>query len=277
MRTEDVSIDDRLRGRLWLPDADGPVGGVVLAHGFSATVAMGLEDWATGLAEAGFATLAYDHAGFGRSGGEPRQHVDWRQQARDLRTAVAWLDARPEVDGVATWGSSFSGGQGAVVSTLDDRVRAVVAVVPYLGSTVEGDADVLADPPSSEPTAMVVVPEEGVDLPAMLPEPESVAWFGRAAGGGWQNRVTVGPVADPGPAMPKVPVPMLVILATGDRVAPVDMARGILEHVPDVRVLELEGDHFVAYSGDALRRGIEATARFLSDAGLRAAPPAQER
>jgi len=42
MRTEDVLLDDRLRGTLWLPDADGPVGGVVLAHGFSATVAMGL-------------------------------------------------------------------------------------------------------------------------------------------------------------------------------------------------------------------------------------------
>lgn len=277
MRTEDVSIDGRLRGRLWLPDADGPVGGVVLAHGFSATVAMGLEGWAEGLALAGFAALAYDHAGFGRSGGEPRQHVDWRQQARDLRTAVAWLHARPEVDGVATWGSSFSGGQGAVVSTVDDRVRAVVAVVPYLGSTVEGDPDVLADPPPSEPTPMLVIPEDGVDLPAMLPEPESVAWFGRTAGGGWENRVTVGPVPNPGPAMPDVPVPMLVILATEDRVAPVEMARAMAAHVQDVRVLELEGDHFVAYAEDGLRRGIEATARFLSDAGLRAAPPGRGR
>jgi hypothetical protein len=277
MQTQDVSIDPELRGRLWLPDADDPVGGVVLGGGFSVTVAMGLGDWAIGLAEAGFAALAYDHAGFGRSGGEPRQHVDWRRQARDLRTAVAWLDARPEVDGVATWGSSFSGGQGAVVSTLDDRVRAVVAVVPYLGTSIDGDADVLADPPPSEPTAMLVIPEDGVDLPAMLPEPESVDWFGRVAGGGWENRVAVGPVADPGPAMPRVPVPMLVILATEDRIASVDVARSMAAHVPDVRVLELEGDHFVAYSGDALRRAIEATARFLSDAGLRAARPAPGR
>lgn len=277
MRCEDVSLDQRLRGRLWLPDTDGPVGGVVLGGGFSVTVAMGLEDWATGLADAGFVALAYDHAGFGRSGGEPRQHVDWRQQARDLRTAVAWLDARPEVEGVATWGSSFSGGQGAVVSTLDDRVRAVVAVVPYLGTSIDGDPDVLAEPPPSEPTAMLVIPEEGVDLPAMLPEPESAAWFGRAAGGGWENRVTVGPVPNPGPAMPRVPVPMLVILATEDRIAAVEVARAMAAHVPDVRVLELEGDHFVAYSGDALRRGIEATVRFLSDAGLRAAPPGSGR
>lgn len=272
MQTQDVSIDGRLEGRLWLPDADGPVGGVVLAHGFSATVTMGLEAWAEGLAEAGFAALAYDHAGFGRSGGDPRQLVDWRQQARDLRTAVAWLDARPEVEGVATWGSSFSGGQGAVVATLDDRVRAVVAVVPYLGTSVDGEPDVLAEQPPSEPTPMLVVPEAGVDLPAMLPQPESVAWFGRASGGGWHNRVTVGPMADPGPAMPKVPAPMLVILATEDRVAPVDMARAMAAHVPDVRVVELEGDHFVAYDGEPLRRAIDATATFLSDAGLRAAP-----
>ena len=279
MRTEDVSIepepaeatrrrDQRLRGRLWLPDGDGPVGGVVLAHGFSATVAMGLEAWAEGLARAGFAALAYDHAGFGHSGGDPRHVVDWRRQARDLRTAVAWLDARPEVDGVATWGSSFSGGQGAVVSTVDDRVRAVIAVVPYLGHGTDG-GDGLFEELEYEPTPMVVIPEDGVDLPAMLPEPESVAWFGAVAGGGWSNRVAVGPMPDPGPAMAHVPVPMLVIVATGDRIADVDVTRQTVKRIPDVRVVELDGDHFVAYAGAGFDRALAATVEFLTDAGLR--------
>ena len=270
MRSEDVSLDDRLRGRLFLPEADGPVGGVVLAHGFSATIAMGVEDWARGLAEAGFVALAYDHAGFGISGGEPRHVVDWRRQARDLRTAVAWLDARPEVDGVATWGSSFSGGQGAVVATVDERVRAVIAVVPYLGYGTEGGDDLLAEV-DVEPTPMLVIPEDGVDLPAMLPEEESVAWFGASAGGGWSNRVAVAAMADPGPVMSRVPVPMLVIAATGDRIADVEVTRETAARIPDVRVVELEGDHFVAYAGEGFDRALRATVEFLSDAGLRAA------
>lgn len=276
MQTEDVSIDEVLRGRLYLPDGDLPAGGVVLAHGFSATIAMGLDDWARGLADAGYVALAYDHAGFGISGGEPRGLVDWRRQARDLRTAVQWLHARPEVDGVATWGSSFSGAQGAVVSTVEPLVRAVVANVPYLGHGTDGADDLLGEV-AGEPRPMVVIPEEGVDLPAMLPSPESVEWFGRVAAGGWSNRVLLGPVPDPGPAMSRVPVPMLVVLADGDDVADVHVTRSVVERIPDVRVVELVGHHFTPYSGEGFDRALAATVEFLSDAGLRGSRPGSGR
>ena len=49
------------------------------------------------LAAAGFVTLAFDHRGFGESGGR-RQHEDSQGKLADLRAAVSVLAARAEVD-----------------------------------------------------------------------------------------------------------------------------------------------------------------------------------
>ena len=59
----------------------------------------------------GFATLLYDHAGFGTSGGEPRQEVNPWRQVHGYRSAVSFLSERPEIDAsrIAVWGFSYSG------------------------------------------------------------------------------------------------------------------------------------------------------------------------
>ena len=58
----------------------------------------------------------------------------WRQ-TRDQIAALDWLAAQPEVDPsrLGVWGSSYSGGQAIVLGAVDDRVRAIVANVPFVG------------------------------------------------------------------------------------------------------------------------------------------------
>nr|WP_090343134.1 alpha/beta hydrolase [Mycolicibacterium malmesburyense]CRL73865.1 peptidase S15 [Mycolicibacterium malmesburyense] len=124
-----------IAGRLYRPNADsGPVPGVVLAHGFSATMDWIVPDFAATFAEGGLAALIFDYRHLGRSGGEPRQLIDSQRQREDLRNAVAFLRLRPEVDHshVALWGTSLGGAHVIEVAAADPSITAVVANVPAI-------------------------------------------------------------------------------------------------------------------------------------------------
>jgi uncharacterized protein len=181
---------------------------------------------------------------------------------RDMQQALAWLGGRPEVDAgrLGLWGSSFSGGEVLVLGAVDERVRAVVANVPFAGIPGESyGADTaaivsavaaelatgsLADVPAADdPTASVtgplaVVEEEGNDLPVFLGQPESAARFlSVGAGTAWRNEVTL--VNAFGTEPPFDPKGLVVI----------------------------DGDHFAPYAGAAQAEAAAAAgewfARFL--------------
>lgn len=280
-----------LRGWRYLPDhasAAAPVPGVVMAHGFSAVKEMGLDTIAGAVAAAGFAVLAYDHRNLGASDGEPRQEIDIWAQARDYRAAFDRLASEPAVDAtrLALWGTSFSGGEVLVVGAADRRVAAVVAQVPFAGMAEDVDdpdgeawaavAETLLAPtdpatvPASGPMAVASADPAGV---AMLPQPESYGWFaavGDRPGSTWRNECTVrfarGDVTfDPGLAAARVaPTPLLVIVASEDRVAPVEVALAAFARAGEPKELVvLDGDHFVGYSGAGFVAARDATVAFL--------------
>lgn len=281
-----------LRGWLHLPagaGGDRPVPAVVMTHGFSATRRMGLPAFAAAYADAGLAVLVYDHRNLGDSDGEPRRFVDpWRQML-DQRAALTWLAERPEVDAdrLALWGSSFSGGEVICIAAVDPRVKAVVANVPFAATgpidsdgaderarRFEAIADVLEarTPPPSDPPfgPMPVVRKPGSDVAGFLDQPESAEWFlANGPGTGWENRVTVqfsaDPPFDPGSCIERVaPTPLLMVVASGDRTAPVEMALGAFAAAGEPKQLEvLDGHHFTGYQGEGLERAIDVTRRFL--------------
>jgi fermentation-respiration switch protein FrsA (DUF1100 family) len=283
-----------LRGDLYLPaPADGGAPGVVMAHGFSATRRMGLGGFARVFQQAGFAVLVYDHRNLGDSDGEPRQQINPWAQARDYRYALTWLAARPEVDAerLALWGSSFSGGEVLVVGAIDDRVRVVVANVPFSGVSrdalpaEQADARFAALHRALEDTSgqgpadtgdvigpMAVVDEHGG--PAFLSQEESARWFldvGGAPSSGWVNTFTLqsgagqDPVFDPGVCVPRIaPRPLLMVVASEDRLAPTDIAIATYSRAGHPKRLELiEGDHFVDYDGPAFARVSSVMRDFL--------------
>ena len=138
MAKTDVKFDAEgttLRGWLYLPyqrQQRCPI--VVMAHGWGAVKEMYLDTYAEAFAEAGLATLVYDHRNFGASDGLPRQEIDPWMQVRDYRHAITYAATLAEVDAsrVGIWGTSYSGAHVLVVGAVDRRVRCVVSQCPTI-------------------------------------------------------------------------------------------------------------------------------------------------
>src|SRR4051795_5384528 len=92
------------------PGTDG--GCVVMGSGFGVTKEPGTDAFARRFHDAGFSVLAFDHRGFGDSGGLPRQVVRIRGQLGDWEAALLAAARLPEVDParIAAWGFSTGGG-----------------------------------------------------------------------------------------------------------------------------------------------------------------------
>ena len=126
----------RCEADLALPDGFDPARrypALVLGHGF--TIARtSLAEERRLFAEAGYVVLAIDYRRFGGSGGEPRAHVDPRDEVEDFRSAIDWLETQPGVDpdNIGIWGCSFGGGIVTQAAAADIRVKACVAQTPIL-------------------------------------------------------------------------------------------------------------------------------------------------
>jgi fermentation-respiration switch protein FrsA (DUF1100 family) len=151
---------------------------------------------------------------------------------------------------------------------LDGRFAALRAALENEDGS--GPADT-SDPPIGP---LPVILSSGSDPRArvFLPQPESTRWFEAAGGPGsaWQNTFTLRgmsgePAFVPAVAVPFIaPRPLLMVVATGDRVAPVEMALAAFERAGEPKQLELiEGDHFVPYSGAAMERAAAVMRDFL--------------
>lgn len=130
-----TSDGSRIAGRLYSPiGVVMPCPCVVFAHGFSGTMDWILPDFADVFARSGLAVLMFDYRHFGMSEGQPRQLVDCHRQLDDIRAALTYARACPDIDEdrVGLWGTSLGGSHVVTVAADDGRVAAVVANVPAL-------------------------------------------------------------------------------------------------------------------------------------------------
>jgi fermentation-respiration switch protein FrsA (DUF1100 family) len=265
-----------LRGWLYRPDGDGPVPGVVMAHGFSAVKEMYLDAFAEVFADAGLAALVFDNRNFGASDGEPRQEIDPFAQVRDYRHAITYLQTMAGIDRerIGVWGTSYSGGHAIVLGAIDKRIKAVVAQVPLVsgfkniqrlvrsdflpGLRAALDADREGRFAGKEPGMIPVVAEDPL-APSALPTPDSWTWFtetGNTRAPSWRNEVTVRSVDmlmeyEPGAYIDRVsPTPFLLVVAAGDVLTPTDLAIEAYGQAREPKKLViLPGGHFDAYTG----------------------------
>ncbi|HVF31841.1 MAG TPA: alpha/beta fold hydrolase [Acidimicrobiales bacterium] len=288
-----------LRGRFYRPlpgSGSGPL--VVMAHGFSATVTMTADRYAEAFAAHGLAALLYDHRGFGRSGGEPRQRINPWVQARGYRDALTCATTQPGVDGrrIALWGDSFSGSVVLVVAGVDDRVAAVVAQTPATGGqpsppdpdgrlydlmrrTIES-GDVRGAPDDVQ-GPLPVVSADQINAPSLLEPIQAYRWFieyGGRFGTGWENRATRVTPRTPAPfhaglAAPHISCPVLVHIAPDDEMAGANpvVARAVAESIAGpAEIREIDGGHFgllhhpSQWFDDASRDQVEFLARVLT-------------
>ena len=129
------SEDSRLEGDYFVPT--GLKGGerrpgIVLCHGYSGIRQAILPDYAKLFAEAGYVALSFDYRGFGGSEG-PKWRIMALEQIDDIRNAITWLEAQPEVDAdrIGVWGTSNGGAHAPYVAGVDERVKAAVGQVGY--------------------------------------------------------------------------------------------------------------------------------------------------
>jgi len=291
LKTEDgVS----LRGWFYAGAGGAKAATVVMAHGFSATKEMHLDDFAERFAGAGLNVLVYDNRCLGDSDGSPRGEIDPWQQIRDYRDAITYATTLEEVDParIGIWGSSYSGAHVLVVAAIDRRVACVVSQVPLIDGLENGrrlirsdhwaglraalDGDRVARWRGEAPAMMPVVSEEGG--PCVLPTEDSARFFTeivKARDTRWENAVTLRSVEyfieyNPGAYIAQIaPTPLLQVVAKGDHLTPADLALAAYERALEPKkLLVLPGGHFDAYvdQGFALNAPVQ-TAWFQEHLG----------
>lgn len=246
---------------------------VVLAHGLGGTVDSGLMPFAEAFAAAGYAALAFDYRGFGRSGGEPRQVVSPARQQEDYRAAITAAASQPGVDPgrIILWGCSLAGGHVLEVARDRPDVAAVISMIPL----VDGRAAAMAAAKQHKPTSLLRATGTAVLAKAVAatgrPEPMlplvgppgsrallSLDGYEEAytsvAGPTWRNEVGASIGTELGSFRPAtnaedlVVVPLLVQIADLDRSAP-PHAAATTAFAARAEVRHYPGDHFDLFAG----------------------------
>jgi pimeloyl-ACP methyl ester carboxylesterase len=269
-----------LRGWLYRPDgapktASGKTPIIVMAHGFSATKELFLDDFAEVFCAAGFAVLVYDHRNFGDSDGELRGEIDPWAQINGYRDAISYAQTLEGIDPerLGVWGSSYSGGHVLVVAAFDKRVKCVISHVPAISGygslkrmIPEGawpsiyanfEKDRAARFAGKPPQMIPAVPEKPGGEGAMM-SPDATAFFlgMRERAPTWENSITRRSVEmlseyEPGFYIERIaPTPLLMIVASQDAIVPADITLAAFARAGEPKKLvTFDCGHFEPYNG----------------------------
>jgi pimeloyl-ACP methyl ester carboxylesterase len=264
---------------------------VVMAGGFGVTKEPGTDRFAQRFAAAGFTVLAFDHRGFGGSGGRPRQVAGIRAQLADWQAALAFAAAGlPEVaaDRIAAWGFSSAGGHVLRIAARTPGLAAAIAQSPnadgraaarnaagyqtpgaFLRLLGRGALDALGGPVGRAPLLVPLSGEPGTV--AMLTTPDSRdgdrALDPDGEHGDWVRAVAARSVLGvgfyrPGRDASRIRCPLLVVVADDDRSALAAPAVRAAERAPRGELVRLPGGHYAPFL-DAHEQAVAAELDFL--------------
>jgi uncharacterized protein len=275
------SGDVDLAGVLRLPPADAPVPGLVFTGPFTGVKDQVVGLYADRLAAAGFATLAFDHRGFGESGGR-RGHEDSGGKLADLRAAVGVLAARPEVaaDRLGVVGICLGGGYAVRAAAGDPRLRAVAGIAGAYNSPSWFAARLGVGPYRAALRSFLDRYDE--TLPAVAPlggeaamgGDEPFAYYGtaRSASAHWENSVTRGSLHSLmtldalGAAPLLADTPLLIVHGKVDAYCSPELAGAMHADTPGTKeIVWLDAtEHIDLYDREPyVTDAVEATAAFL--------------
>jgi len=272
-----------LSGVLRCPPGGGPYPAIVLTGPFTGVKDQVVGLYAQRLAATGFVTLAFDHRGFGGSGGR-RGHEDSQGKLSDLRAAVTFLAGRTEVEGtrLAAVGVCLGGGYAVRAAATDPRIRAVVGVAGAYNSPswffermgAAGYRAALASFVDRYDEWMPAVSD--ADEEAAMGGAEPFAYYGteRSRSALWENQVTRGSLHSLmtfdalGAAPLLTETPLLVVHGTTDAYCSPDLAAEMYARAAGPKEqLWLETDrHIDLYDVEPyISQAVEATSAFLSE------------
>ncbi|PTB78910.1 alpha/beta-hydrolase [Trichoderma longibrachiatum ATCC 18648] len=272
----------------FFPASSGRNPCVILTHGISALKEHFIDQTALELRRQGFNALLYDNRGFGESGGR-RFDVDPIRAQDDYVDAFDYAASLPEVDPerIVFWGVSLSGGVAISAAAIDRRVKAVVAVVPFVSGELlmctghsildmaqRDRAKILKgeDWPLTGVIASTLEEAEAGTAPVILRDAVSYRFFQRAAaqGGHWENKITTMSLFrllrfEPIRYVHRVaPTPLLMIVGEKDEtlLSPQLQAFGLAREPKYLHILK-GGDHFNHYQGEIGAESLGVQVEFL--------------
>lgn len=285
-----ISGGVRISARLYLPDgnaAPGELPGIAMAPGFAGTMDMGYADFARHFSRNGVAVLLFDYPCFGESEGSPRGEADPWVQVQAYRDALSVLGKVDEVNPqrLGVWGASYSGAHALVLSAIDERIKAMVAMTPF----TSGYAYWEPLPPEQRQVMEEMWAKDRRQrvkgaAPALIPvvseQPGAMAAFrGKSA---WEfvqafrdrapvfrNQVTLRSLELQRDYEPQAycsrmpPLPRLFLVATQDRYIPEALIRSCYAACPDPKELAtMNAGHFDLYQERQLEAAALATRWF---------------
>jgi uncharacterized protein len=270
-----------LAGELRAAQAADAQPGVVLTGPFTGVKEQVVGTYASRLATAGFATLAFDHRGFGESGGR-RGHEDSQGKLADLRAAVGFLAGLTGVypARIGIVGVCLGGGYAVRAAAADPRVKAVAGIAGGYNSPAAMLQAMGAGPYRSALAAALERYDEY--MPAVAPGDgeaamggeEPYAYYGsaRSFSPHWRNQVTRGSLHSLmtfdalGAAELLTVTPLLIVHGKTDPYCSPELARALYERKPGAKeILWLDAvRHTDFYDSQAyVKLAVEATAGFL--------------
>ncbi|KTB60838.1 dienelactone hydrolase [Pseudomonas fluorescens] len=127
------SHGDDVVGVLYRPQGKGPFPVVIVMGPYSFSKEQAPTQYATRLADEGFAALAFDPRTVGESGGTPRRLENPRMKNEDVVSALDHLLTRQDIDRTRVFllGICQGGPEMLDIASYDDRVDAVASVTGY--------------------------------------------------------------------------------------------------------------------------------------------------
>ncbi|KAL6879359.1 alpha/beta-hydrolase [Trichoderma novae-zelandiae] len=261
---------------------------VIMTHGVSALKEHFLDRMALELQKTGFNALLYDNRGFGESGGR-RYDADPIKAQDDYVDAFDYTASLPEVDPerIALWGVSLSGGVAISTAAIDRRVKAIVAVMPFVsGELLMGTGQPVLDMAQRDrarirngeewPLTGIVAPTleeaEAGTAPVILRDAASYRFFHGAAAqsGNWENKITTMSLFrflrfEPIRYIHRVaPTPLLMIVGEKDEgLLSFQLQAFGLAHEPKQLHILKDGDHFNHYQGELGVESLRVQIEFL--------------
>lgn len=267
-----------LVGDLRLASAGGRAPAVALTGPFTGVKEQVTGTYAELLSAAGITTLAFDHRGFGESGGR-RQHEDSQGKLADLRAAVSVLATRADPARIGVVGICLGGGYAVRAAAADPRITAVCGIAGGYNSPAQ-----MAQ--AMGVTAYRAALAAALDrydefMPAVAPAGEAAMaggepydYYGtpRSHSARWRNEVTRGSLHSLmtfdalGAAGLLAATPALIIHGKTDAYCSPDLARALYESKPgDKKILWLDASrHVDLYDTEPfISQAAQAAADFL--------------
>ena len=260
-----------LKGRLYLGKDFKLLPFIIMTHGTSATITMGINYYASAFQQAGFNVLLYDHEGIGSSDGKPQSINPWIQ-ARGYKNAYKYLKYNKYLHNnkVFLWGESFSGMLVLVVGALIKNITGIISVTPSCGSEIIKFKNknknfitlknifhkALIDRFEADVIGPIAVVSNNQDKHTSLLKPkEAYDWFmtfGNTKNSKWKNIITrITPKTkvafSPQLTAPFIKSPTLMITAENDEIEqanPIVQKKVFEDILVDKILIKINGGHF---------------------------------